>query len=69
MLIESNDLHERITQLASDAEDSELNYTCYKAVISCIKQLRAMVASLEAAQTAKNAQHKYSDAVEGLKDR
>ncbi len=69
MLIESNTIHDRIKELMNDAEESELNFSSYKAVISCLKQLKISVAALEAAQTQKNAEQEYSDAIEGLRNR
>jgi ATP-dependent RNA circularization protein (DNA/RNA ligase family) len=69
MLIESNQMHDRITYLMNEAEDSQLNFSTYKAVIGCLKHLRSYLTEIEIMQDEKNKHSKYAELLKGTKDK
>lgn len=69
MLIESNLIHDKITKFMNEAEESELNFSAYKVIISCLKDLRKFLNDIEVLQSEKDIKNKYACALEGLKDR
>ncbi len=69
MLIDSEEVYERINVVMQDAIDNIYLIRSRKDVIRYLEALKHLVISLEAVTSGKNAQHKYAEALQGLKDK
>lgn len=62
MLIESNEIHRYLDDLEHQWEDAP-------SIVILLCRMRAYINNIESAQAAKNAQHKYAEALQGLHGR
>lgn len=66
MLIESDELEQRIKSMMKDARESLMVFSHYKLVIECLDNVRDIIRDIEVSTAFRNAQHKYASALEEL---
>jgi len=69
MLIESDDVRECISRIFTEVHNSDKSFKVYSEINNILFRLSDDISAIEAEQAGKNAQCKYNEALDALKDR
>ncbi len=69
MLIESDEIYPQLKILLDDSRESDTYFSIHNAISDCLSRVVKIINDIEACTAAKNARHKYAEALQGLGER